>query len=255
MKVVAHRGASGELPEHTMGAYELALRQGADGYECDVRLTADHQLVCFHDRSVARTCVDAGRPRGLISQMTLAELRGLNFGTVERPAGIVTLRELLDFFFDAGGRDGQELFIETKHPNRFGAAVEWELFKELEARGAAGGGGGGGCAEMMRRVHVLSFNPSSLWRFRGLSPRTHRILLRREFQKVMNPALERAGVVHSHGVSLARGKVRPDIIGRFGRGTYMWTVDQERDVMWAKARGVDWLATNFPGMAVQWRDV
>jgi glycerophosphoryl diester phosphodiesterase len=53
--VVAHRGASGERPEHTLAAYELALQEGADGVECDVRLTRDGHLVCVHDRRVVRT--------------------------------------------------------------------------------------------------------------------------------------------------------------------------------------------------------
>ena len=39
--VVAHRGASGDRPEHTLAAYDLALQEGADGLECDVRLTRD----------------------------------------------------------------------------------------------------------------------------------------------------------------------------------------------------------------------
>ena len=43
--VVAHRGASADRPEHTLAAYELALREGADGVECDVRLTRDGHLV------------------------------------------------------------------------------------------------------------------------------------------------------------------------------------------------------------------
>ena len=51
--VVAHRGASASRPEHTLAAYELALAEGADGLECDVRLTRDGHLVCVHDRRVA----------------------------------------------------------------------------------------------------------------------------------------------------------------------------------------------------------
>lgn len=58
--VVAHRGASVDRPEHTLGAYELALRDGADGVECDVRLTSDGHLVCVHDRRVDRTSSGAG---------------------------------------------------------------------------------------------------------------------------------------------------------------------------------------------------
>ena len=74
--VVAHRGASAERPEHTLAAYELALKEGADGVECDVRLTRDGHLVCVHDRRVDRT----SNGTGLVSEMTLAQLRELDFG-------------------------------------------------------------------------------------------------------------------------------------------------------------------------------
>src|ERR1700738_1789179 len=58
--VVAHRGASAERPEHTLAAYELALKEGTDGVECDVRLTRDGHLVCVHDRRGGRTCTGDG---------------------------------------------------------------------------------------------------------------------------------------------------------------------------------------------------
>ena len=66
--VVAHRGASADLPEHTLAAFELALAQGADAIECDVRLTRDGHLVCMHDRRIDRTSSGSGR----VSEMTLA---------------------------------------------------------------------------------------------------------------------------------------------------------------------------------------
>src|SRR5580692_2426000 len=75
--VVAHRGASASRPEHTLAAYDLALREGADGLECDVRLTRDGHLVCVHDRKLDRT----SNGRGLVSGKTLAELDTLNFGS------------------------------------------------------------------------------------------------------------------------------------------------------------------------------
>ena len=54
-KVIAHRGASGWLPEHTLGGYELAIRMGADIVEPDVQLTADGFLVAMHDTTLTRT--------------------------------------------------------------------------------------------------------------------------------------------------------------------------------------------------------
>src|SRR3546814_15793085 len=74
--VVAHRGASAARPEHTLAAYELALEEGADGLECDVRLTRDGHLVCVHDRKVDRTSSGTG----IVSEMTLDSLTALEIG-------------------------------------------------------------------------------------------------------------------------------------------------------------------------------
>lgn len=243
MKIIAHRGASGERPEHTMAAYELALERDADGFECDIRLTRDGELVCIHDRTVER--VSDGT--GAVSEMTLAQLRELNFGTPEEPAEVLTLRQLLEFFRDSrerGGADDSEIFIETKHPNRYGPRVESALNQELRYQGLDADPG----------VHLISFSPQSLVRFKLINPKIHRILLRREYQRMLNPGLQALHVVDAHGLSVARGKVRPDIIGRYGDGTYVWTADKEEDVRWAARRDVTWLATNYPGRAKMWSD-
>jgi glycerophosphoryl diester phosphodiesterase len=59
--VIAHRGASGYLPEHTLAAYELAVRLGADCIEPDLQLTRDGQLVAMHDATLERTTDVANR--------------------------------------------------------------------------------------------------------------------------------------------------------------------------------------------------
>src|SRR5438105_9936359 len=75
--LVAHRGASSAVAEHTLGAYEAAITSGADALECDVRLTRDGHLVCVHDRTVNRT----SDGRGVVSEFALDELEGLNFAS------------------------------------------------------------------------------------------------------------------------------------------------------------------------------
>src|SRR5919202_512348 len=75
--VVAHRGDSAAVAEHALAAYEAAIATGADGLECDVRLTRDGHLVCVHDRRVDRT----SNGRGRVSRYTLAELNELDFGS------------------------------------------------------------------------------------------------------------------------------------------------------------------------------
>ena len=60
--VIAHRGASGELPEHTMAAYRLAIRQGADFIEPDLVMTRDGVLVCRHENEISGTTDVAAHP-------------------------------------------------------------------------------------------------------------------------------------------------------------------------------------------------
>jgi glycerophosphoryl diester phosphodiesterase len=60
--IIAHRGASGERPEHTLGAYHLALAQGADYIEPDLRLTKDGVFIALHDSSLDRTTDVAAHP-------------------------------------------------------------------------------------------------------------------------------------------------------------------------------------------------
>lgn len=61
-RIIAHRGASGLLPEHTLEAYALGLEQGADVIEPDLVCTRDGHLVCRHDRNLARSTDVASRP-------------------------------------------------------------------------------------------------------------------------------------------------------------------------------------------------
>jgi glycerophosphoryl diester phosphodiesterase len=74
--VIAHRGASSYAPENTLAAFELAVQQGADAFELDVRLTRDGAAVVIHDGTLDRTTDLAGPVRA----QTLAELRGADAG-------------------------------------------------------------------------------------------------------------------------------------------------------------------------------
>lgn len=107
--IVAHRGASGEAPENTLPAFELAWKQGADAIEGDFYLTADGEIVCMHDADTERT---AGK-KLVVAKSTLAELRELDVGSWKdaRYAGTVapTLAEVL-----ATVPEGKKIFVEVK---------------------------------------------------------------------------------------------------------------------------------------------
>ena len=84
MKIYAHRGFSYKYPEATRAAYQGAIEVGADGFECDVRLTKDGIAVCFHDRDTNRIA----SVRRSVASLTLEELRGIT--------EVMTLEELLE---------------------------------------------------------------------------------------------------------------------------------------------------------------
>ncbi len=86
---VAHRGASAERPENTPSAFELAIAQGADVVECDVRSTSDGALLILHDAEVDRTTSGSGALRG----MSAAAARALDAGGGQ---AIPSLVEVLD---------------------------------------------------------------------------------------------------------------------------------------------------------------
>jgi glycerophosphoryl diester phosphodiesterase len=116
--VIAHRGASGYAPENTLPAFELALRQGADAIELDVRLTADGVPVVLHDAALDRTT----DRRGPLSGLSRADLQSADAGARFTPdrgrsypfrgAGvrIPELREVLRGFPEVA------LLVELKEP-------------------------------------------------------------------------------------------------------------------------------------------
>lgn len=108
MKVYAHRGFSYKFKEASLSAYQGAIDVGADGLECDVRLTKDNVAVCFHDGSTKRIAGINKR----IASLSLAELKEIT--------EVVTLQELLDL----ATKTKREVLVETKHPVLSGGLVE-----------------------------------------------------------------------------------------------------------------------------------
>lgn len=93
--VIAHRGSSVHAPENTLDAFYLAVQQGADAVELDVRITADHQVVVFHDRSIDRITSISGQ----VHKLTYQELALLDassaFGKMYPKTRIPLLEDVL----------------------------------------------------------------------------------------------------------------------------------------------------------------
>jgi glycerophosphoryl diester phosphodiesterase len=228
--VVAHRGASEEKKEHTLAAYDLALREGADGLECDVRLTRDGHIVCVHDRRVDRTSTGTG----IVSELDYETLKGFDYGDGGEPADLLTLADL---------------FIETKHPVRYGSLIESKVLAELHRFGIAQPAS----ADHSRAV-IMSFAPTAVWRVRRSAPMLPTVLLGDTSHYLGGGAATTVGAT-AVGPSIKSLRERPSIVDRAaasGRATYCWTVDEKADVELCRELGVGWIATNNPGRTKAW---
>jgi glycerophosphoryl diester phosphodiesterase len=172
--LVAHRGASGYAPEHTLQAYRLGLAQGADFIEPDLQITSDGILIALHDLTLERTTnVQAVFPdryreeqaggrtvrRWYASDFTVDEIRTLDAGSwfseEFRGARVPTLTEVIEL---ALGRAG--IFPETKAPEVYGDQgfdMERLLMAELARHGLEALGGIPGTP-----VVIQSFSAESL---------------------------------------------------------------------------------------------
>jgi len=245
--VFAHRGGADALPEHTLGAYMRALEDGADGLECDVRLSRDGHLVCVHDRRLNRT----SNGRGLVSTKTLAELESLDFGSWHPayPADeelpelrqLLTLERLLEALRDSGRR--VRLLIETKHPSRFGAEVERRLLQTLHRYGLTAGR-----PDDPIQVTVMSFAALALRRVRAQAPAIPTVYL----LEILPPGVSRGRLpfgarIAGPGIGLVRAK--PGLLSAVraaGHAAYVWTVNEPEELEVVLEQQVDGVITDRP---------
>lgn len=247
-EVVAHRGASEELAEHTLGAYMAALDAGADGLECDVRLTADGHLVCVHDRDLKRIA----SKRALISTMDLAELHELDVASWKRPwaelddeapildeslRGVLTLRKLMEVAADHPRRI--ELAIETKHPTRYGGLVERRLVHLLRDFG---------WDTADAPVRVMSFSHTALTRVRRMAPDLRVVQL---FERApLWPALRRMiGDDWIVGPGITQLTECPGLARRLAESrheVHVWTVNTPEQLDLCRQIGVTAVITDRP---------
>ena len=254
-RIIAHRGASTEAPEHTYAAYVAALAADADGLECDVRLTADGHLVCVHDRSVDRVSNGSGR----VSSLELARLEELDFGSWHTPTEepesaaradeepdrdanrVLTLRRLLDLVAAQNRR--VELAIEVKHPSRYAGQVERSLVSVLDEYGWAPRHAGDESP-----VRIMSFSSSAVRRANRLAPGVRTVFLMEPFVYRARGGALPAGV-RIAGPSIEILRTRPESVQRWhqaGCEVHVWTVDEPADFELCLSLGVDAVITNRP---------
>ncbi|NYE36246.1 glycerophosphoryl diester phosphodiesterase [Nocardioides cavernae] len=252
-QVVAHRGSSHETPEHTLAAYVRALDEGAEGLECDVRLTADGHLVCVHDRNLRRTAATMG----LVSTMSLAELDELDFASWKNPwselddesptrdpvdGKVLTLRKLLETVADYDRH--VDLAIETKHPTRYGGLVERRLVDTLADFGWDRAGS---------PARIMSFSLNAANRVRRLAPELDVVMLvdKAHHWPVLRPLVGDDWII---GPGVEELRDHPGLgkhLVRAGREIHVWTVNTEDDLQVCLDLGVAAVISDRPGYMLE----
>lgn len=229
--VLGHRGASADAPENTLAAFSLALAQGADGVELDVRRCATGEVVVFHD-------ADAGRIAGValeIARTPLAELRALDAGRWKgeafRGERIPTLREALR------AMPGAFVNVELKAAGRdLGlAAATARVIEEADAGG---------------RVIVSSFDYRLVMAFRLAAPRIPTGLLFDEESPGRLATWLGVRLLGAVAVHPGRRLVTPERAAAWrarGLAVNVWTVDSGEEARRLAALGAGAIITNVPG--------
>ena len=200
-------------------AYMGAIDQGADGFECDLRLTRDGVIVAWHDRDLKRLIGSQLE----IARSTYSELMSIH--------PLLTLDEIIDIAI----AHKKDLALETKHPVPTRGAVELAITDRLEARKSE-------ITESGIDIDLMSFSRSAVVRARALGLAT--VFLSTHWLPLKLTRLSSQGP----SIALLRkypGLKRPD------QKTFVWTVDTAEDALLCQRSGVDVLITNKPGFIHQ----
>jgi glycerophosphoryl diester phosphodiesterase len=201
-----------------MAAYKAAIDDGADGFECDVRLTKDEQLVLWHDADMQRVAGNRAR----IADSTFKEIKS------HYPQAI-TLEELLILARD----NKKELAIETKHPVPSGSAVEKKVMHLLSQE------------KFAPDIHIMSFSWLALENIRKIDQQQKTVAL---LHDTFSFAMRRFTSAQSIGPGVTAFRNKPHL-NQDPRNLFIWTVDDADDMRFCADNGVDVLITNTPSYA------
>jgi glycerophosphoryl diester phosphodiesterase len=224
MLIIAHRGASGEFLEGSRGAYEAAIAQKADGLECDLRLTKDNQVICYHDKNTSRL----SKANLTIAKTTYAQLA----------AAVDPYRfdQLLKLAID----NKKDLVLEFKHPVPSGGKVErvvHKLLKLNEAQIRASG----------IKITAISFSFLATLRNKLAQNDLYQVGL-----LINNKLYARLNPTSIFAININLLKQNPNIgskIKKNGGKLYIWTVNDQDDLIFCEKIGADAVITDYPTQA------
>ena len=218
MRIYAHRGASGEFAEGSQAAYLAAIEQGSDGFECDVRLTKDKQIICYHDKDAKR-----------LSNLDL-KIADTNYDQLKKAISPLKLEQLLDLAI----KSKKDLVIESKHPVPTGGEIERAVHKLLKGRTKE-------IDQSGIQIFLISFSLLATLRNKKSSYKSG-YLVSKKFLARFNPTdLVAANIeIIRSDHSFVLNQIRK------GKQVIVWTVNDENDLKLCQDLGVKAVITDYP---------
>ncbi|MFB3896283.1 MAG: glycerophosphodiester phosphodiesterase [bacterium] len=227
---IAHRGFSGVAPENTLIAFQKAIELKPDGFELDVHLSHDGEVIVMHDDAVDRTT----NGKGKIVDLTLKELKQLDagswFDTKYAGERIPTLSEAL-----ALAKDKLDVMVELKATGTAEKAIPL-----IEQFG------------MVDQVVIFSFSSELLKIAKSINPNLsmlHLLWVRPEEKDTfpIETLIIRTLAAHANIIGMNWNGVTPrlvDMAHKRGLGIRVYTVDETADMQAMIDMGVDGIISN-----------
>ncbi|MFL6561839.1 MAG: glycerophosphodiester phosphodiesterase family protein, partial [Bacillus sp. (in: firmicutes)] len=261
--VIAHRGASAYGPEHTLAAYNQAIKMHADYVELDLQMTKDGHLIAMHDETLARTTnakqLYPDRAPWKVKDFTLKEIKRLDAGSwfnATNPSmarheykrqTVPTLEEAVQFVKHKGhGKAG--LYIETKAPNVY-PGMEEKLVNVLKDYKVLDD----------KKLFLESFSEDSLRKLKALAPQVKLIQLYSTNMLTGKDVYQefKLAAEYAAGVGPSKDLVVPKLMEAAHQNQLLvhpWTVNSQDDLVSMLSLGVDGEFTNNPDLLVDLLD-
>ncbi len=232
-QITAHRGFSYAAPENTMYAFEYAVESGADYIELDVQLTADEQVVVFHDKEINRVTDGTGK----LSDYTYAELQEFSAGCKFRKtedfsdARIPLLSEVFD---TVGGEILYNVEIKDNGNTKLTTQKTVELIEEYGLENSC---------------YITSFSYNILKEVKRINPRIKTGLIANTAAVTSFARLKSIDALSLNHIFVNSAVVNE--AHRNGKRVFVWTVDGTSDMQKMISLGVDNIITNRPDRAAE----
>jgi len=218
MRIYAHRGASGEFAEGSEAAYLAAIEQGCDGFECDVRLTKDKQIICYHDKDAKR-----------LSKLDL-KIADTNYDQLKKSINPLKLEQLLDLAI----KSKKDLVIESKHPVPTGGEIERAVHKLLKGRTKE-------IDQSGIQIFLISFSLLATLRNKKSSYKSGYLVSKKILAKFNPTDLVAVNIeIIRSDHSFVLNQIRK------GKQVMVWTVNNEDDLKLCQDLGVKAVITDYP---------